>query len=75
MEYQHHILWFGPHTLTFAQNIGQMVICPVRRTYNHVCLFLCYKERKKAFKIRSRATLAIAKFLYLFRISQLARKL
>ena len=53
--------------------ICQMVICPVRATYNHVSIFLCSRTRK-GFKIPSRATFAIAKFPYLFGISQLTRK-
>ena len=37
--------------------------------YNHVSMFLCSRT-KKAFKPLSQATFAIAKFQYLFRISE-----
>ena len=72
MECELNILWFAPDTLIFSE-IGRMVICPVRVTYNHVSIFLCSRT-KKAFKLPCRAAFAIPKFPYLFRIPQLARK-
>ena len=68
MECELNILWFAPDTLIFSK-IGRMVIYPVRVTYNHVSIFLCSRT-KKTFKLASRATFAIAKFLYLFTIAQ-----
>ena len=56
--------------LWFFLKISQMVICPVRGTYNRVTIFLCLRT-KKAFKLPSRATFGIAKFPYLFRVSAL----
>ena len=50
-----------------------MDVCPVRGTYDHVSIFLCSRT-KKALKLPSRATFAIVKFSYLFRISQLSCK-
>ena len=50
-----------------------MFICPVRVTYNNVSISLCSRT-KKAFKLPSRATFAISKFPYLFRIAQFTRK-
>ena len=38
--------WFGPPSLIFLK-ICQMVICPVRRRYNHVSIFL-FSNTKKA---------------------------
>ena len=56
----------------FFLKISQMVICPVRGTYNHVTIFFCLRTKKKAFKLPSRATFAISKFPYLFRVSNLS---
>ena len=67
------MFWFGPPSLIFFE-ICQMVICPVRRTYNHVSIFL-FSSTKKAFKLPSRVIFAIAEFSYLFRTSQLTEKL
>ena len=73
-EGEHHILYFASHAyLPFFFKICRLVICPVRGTYNHVSIFLCSRT-KTAFELTSRATFAIAKFSYLFRISQLTRK-
>ena len=46
MDSEQHIFWFGPPSLIFLK-ICQMVICPVRRTYNHVSIFL-FSNTKKA---------------------------
>ena len=51
MECEHHIFWFVSHTFIFFK-ICQMVICPVRGTYNHVQIFFA-QQRKKAFKLVS----------------------
>ena len=72
MECELNNLWFAPDSLIFSK-IGRMVICPVRVTYNHVSIFL-FSRTKKDFKLPSRATFAIPKFQYLFRIAQLTRK-
>ena len=46
MDSEQHIFWFGPPSLIFLK-ICQMVICPVRRTYNHLSIFL-FSSTKKA---------------------------
>ena len=57
--------------LWFSLKISQMVICPVRGTYNHVTIFL-FSRTKKTFKLPSRATFVISKFPYFFRVSRLS---
>ena len=67
MDSELRIFSFGPLSLMFFK-ICRMVICPVRRTYNHVSTFLL-SSTKNACKLPSPATFAIAKFTYLFRTS------
>ena len=45
MDSELRIFWFGPPSLIFFK-ICQMVICPVRRTYNHVSIFLFSSTEK-----------------------------
>ena len=45
MDSEQHIFWFGPTSLIFLK-ICQMVICPVRSTYNHVSIFLFSSTEK-----------------------------
>ena len=51
--------------LLFFLKICQMLICPVRGTYNHVWIFLC-SRKKKAFKLANGTTFSITKSLYMF---------
>ena len=46
MDSEQHIFWFGPTSLVFLK-ICQMVISPVRKTYNHLSIFL-FSSTKKA---------------------------
>ena len=61
MEYEDDSFWFPSHTFIFLK-ICQMIICPVRGTYNHVGTFFA-QQGIKAFKLASRAIFAIAKSL------------
>ena len=61
MKYEHDIFWFVSHTFIFLK-ICQMIICPVRGTYNHVGKSFA-QQGIKAFKLASRAIFAIAKSL------------
>ena len=45
MDSVQHIFWFGPPSLIFLK-ICQMVISPVRRTYNKVSTFLFSSTKK-----------------------------
>ena len=73
MDSEQHIFWFGPPSLIFLK-ICQMVICPVRRTYNHLSIFL-FSNTKKALNYQVEQYLRLLNSPYLFRISQLTEKL
>ena len=72
VECEHRILWFAPHTLIFFQNMSDGYV--ESEGYIITYRYFFPQERKKAFKLPSRATFAIANFTYLFRISQLTQK-
>ena len=59
--------------LRFFRKLVAWLYVPSEWTYNLVSIFLCSRT-KKTFKLPSRATFAIAKFLYLFTIPQLTLK-
>ena len=72
IECKQHRLWFAPHSFIFFK-ICQIVICPVRRTYNHVSIYLCLRT-KKAFNLPSQASFGKVKCLYWFQIVKLSHK-
>ena len=51
-----------------------MVVCPVTGTYNHVWIFFCSRTRK-VFKLASRASFGIAKWIICFKLLSSLRKL